>query len=141
MLFRVKVPAFNGLNVCCAANIAIEHCPQCGGNLKIIAVIGRGACDDFHITNAPGLACARAAALTGSAAASLPRGLILKARVVLTGRCARAALRMRVVVKVGRNQPPRVDAETDKPAQEEDFHQTSRDSPLLGPAIQSCMEK
>jgi len=67
--------------------------------------------------------------------------LILKARVVLTGRRARAALRMRVVVKVGRNQPPRVDAETDKPAQEEDFHQTPRDSPLLGPAIQSCMEK
>ena len=48
---------------------------------------------------------------------------------------------MRVVVKVGRNQAPRVDAETDKPAQEEDFHQTPRDSPLLGPAIQSCMEK
>jgi hypothetical protein len=52
-----------------------------------------------------------------------------------TGRRARAALRMRVAVKVGRNQPPRVDAETDKPAQEEDFHQTPRDSPLLGPAI------
>ena len=48
---------------------------------------------------------------------------------------------MRVVFKVGRNQPPRVDAETDKTAQEEDFHQTLRDSPLLGPAIQSCMEK
>ena len=39
VLFRVKVPAFNGLNVCCAANIAIEHCPQCGGDLKIIAAI------------------------------------------------------------------------------------------------------
>ena len=39
VLFCVKVPAFNGLNVCCAANIAIEHCPQCGGNLKIIAAI------------------------------------------------------------------------------------------------------
>ncbi|MBE0615993.1 MAG: hypothetical protein IH604_20170 [Burkholderiales bacterium] len=39
VLFRVKVPAFNGLNVCCAANIAIEHCPQCGGDLKTIAAI------------------------------------------------------------------------------------------------------
>jgi hypothetical protein len=43
----------------------------------------QGACGDCHNTHAPGLACARAAALTGSAAASLPRGLILKARAVL----------------------------------------------------------
>jgi len=63
-------------------DIDLEHCPQCGGDLKIIAAI-RGARGDRQNTHAPGLACARPAALPGAAAGPLPGGLIRKPGVVL----------------------------------------------------------
>jgi hypothetical protein len=46
-------------------DIDIERCPQCGGNLKIIAAIERARGDQAH-TRASGVV--RAAAATGSGA-------------------------------------------------------------------------
>jgi Putative transposase len=62
-------------------DIDVEHCPQCGGDLKIIAAIEEPAVITRILTHL-GLP-ARAAALPGAAAGAVPGGLILKSRTVL----------------------------------------------------------
>jgi len=109
-------------------DIDLEHCPQCGGEFRIIAAIGD--CQDPH---APGLAGESPATLSGAADGPLPGGLILDRNTVAAAPMGRRGPRLRGAVSVRRNQPSRVDAKPDKPAREEDFRQTPRDSPLLGP--------
>jgi hypothetical protein len=65
-------------------DLDLEHCPQCGGEFKIIAAIEEPAVIVRILTHL-GLP-ARAAALTGTAAGALPGGLIPKARPALQRR-------------------------------------------------------
>ncbi len=62
-----------------ACDINLEHCPQCGGEFKIIAAIEEPA-EIVKILTYLGLLCESAAALTGAAAVSVPGGVILKTR-------------------------------------------------------------
>jgi hypothetical protein len=66
-------------------DICLENCPQCGGEFKIIAAIEESlrCCQDPH---ASGHGLARAAALTGAAAVSLPGSLILEVATFCNGR-------------------------------------------------------
>lgn len=61
-------------------DIDIEHCPACGGALKIIAPIEKPTVIVRILTHL-GLP-ARAAALTGAAAGAVPGGLIRRAKTV-----------------------------------------------------------
>ena len=63
-------------------DIDLEHCPQCGGDFKIIAAIEEPAVIVKILTHL-GLPRACAAALPGATAVSLPGGLILKVTTVL----------------------------------------------------------
>jgi hypothetical protein len=89
----------------------LEHCPQCGGNLRIIAAIGAPAVIVRILTHLV-RACESAAALTGATCAR-----------ALRSECVKISL----------------DGSTRRPTNSRErgaFTKTPRDSPFPGPVIQ-----
>jgi hypothetical protein len=97
-------------------DIDLEHCPQCDGDLKIIAAIGAPAVIVRMLTHLV-RACESAAALTGAACARAQRS-----------ECVKISL----------------DGSTRRPTNSRErgaFTKTPRDSPFPGPVIQLRVKK
>ena len=90
-------------------DIDLEHCPQCGGDFKIIAAIEEPAVIVRILTHL-GLPLARAAALPGAACVSVPDGLILKPiAVAQRRRRSGSASRSREAIRLCRSEAIRTD--------------------------------